>query len=72
MMRRLRVFEDDHIWVEERYQELLAQYPEQWIAVENKRVIANDPDLDSLIAKIPDPGHTCVELITHDQTEVIL
>ncbi len=72
MMRRLRVFMDDHVWVGEHRQELLDKYAEQWIAVENQQVIANDPDLESLIAKLPDPGHTCIELITRDQVEVVL
>jgi hypothetical protein len=68
----LRAFEADHVWVDTNRDVLLEQYSEQWIAVKNGQVIASDPDLDSLISKLPDPAHTCVEFLTRELMEVLL
>jgi thymidylate kinase len=70
--RELRAFEEDSDWIEEHYQELLAQYPEQWVAVQNKRVIASDPDLSALRARVPHPGNTNVEFITKEEVDFLL
>lgn len=70
--RRMHVWEADHLWVDEHYDELLARYPEQFIAVKNRRVTASDADLDALLEKVPDSPHTCIKLITRDKTEIVL
>jgi hypothetical protein len=69
---RMRVFEEDTVWVEEHYDELLAKYPEEWIAVDHKQVIAHDPDFFALIARVPTPGQTYHTFLTRDKVEVIL
>jgi ABC-type hemin transport system ATPase subunit len=52
------------VWIDEHHEELLAQYSGQWIAVEDGRVIASDPDPMALRAKLSEPTYTCVEFVT--------
>lgn len=68
----MRVFEDDTVWVDDHYRELLEKYPEQWIVVKNKTVIASDPDLDSLVARVPELPRLCREFITRERVEAFL
>jgi len=68
----LLAFESDHVWVSKNLKAILTQYREQWIAVKNRKVIASDRLLDSLLLKIPDPSHTCIEFMTRDPMETVL
>jgi len=68
----MRLFEEDTVWVDDHYQELLEKYPEQWIVVKNKTVIASDADLDSLVARVPELPFLCREFITRDREEAFL
>jgi len=70
--KELRAFADDHVWVSDYLESLLDKYAEQWIAVKNRRVIASDPDLMSLLGKLADPAHTCIEFVTREPLEMIL
>ncbi len=70
--RRFQTFLADSEWADEHYQELLAEYPEQWIAVWKKRVIASDSDLMALRAKVPDPPYTYHVFLTKQNGGVIL
>lgn len=38
------LFWEDSRWIEQHYSELVEKYPDQWIAVVNKRVIAHGKD----------------------------
>jgi len=69
---RFRRFCEDGGWIGDHYEELLAKYPEEWIAVENKRVIAHDPDHDSFLRKVPDPAHTCTWFITKEPVDTTI
>jgi hypothetical protein len=64
--------EADYIWVNENMDILLEKYLNQWIAVKNSQVIANDPNLDELVSNLSDPAHTCVEFITNEPIGMIL
>ena len=70
--KELLAFAQDHIWVNENRKSLLDKYAEQWIAVKNRQVIASDVDLMRLQEKIPDPAHTCIELVTREPLEMLL
>ncbi|MGA9350973.1 MAG: DUF5678 domain-containing protein [Anaerolineae bacterium] len=70
--KELHVFAEDHVWVSDQLESLLDKYGEQWIAVRNRRVIASDPDLMSLLGKLADPAHTCIEFVTREPLEIIL
>lgn len=64
IIRLLRAFEEAHVWIDEHHEELLAKFPEQWVAVEDGRVIASDPDPMALRAKLVRPADTAVHFIT--------
>jgi hypothetical protein len=65
-------FAEDHVWVSDQLESLLNEYAEQWIAVKNRRIIASDPDLMSLLGQLADPAHTCIEFVTREPLEMIL
>lgn len=69
---KLKSFEDDHIWVQQNWERLLKEFSDQWIAVEGGRVIAGDPELDGLLAKLSDPSHTCIEYVSREPLEMVL
>jgi hypothetical protein len=71
LTEELLIFEIDHTWISENLEMLLKQYPDQWIAVKNCRVIASEPELTDLLSKLPDPAHTCVEFITREPLEMV-
>jgi hypothetical protein len=68
----LSQFQADHIWIDQNREMLLAQYPEQWIAVRDNQVVASDPDFDGLLAKLTDPSGTAVEFLTREPIELVL
>ena len=72
LTRKLRGFEEDHAWVGDNWEVLLGEFSDQWIAVQRGRVIASDPDLDALLAQLPEPSHTCIEYVTREPLEMIL
>jgi len=71
-IEELRESAADHAWISQNMEDLLQKYKGQWIAVKKRRVIANDPDFDRLLARLEDPPHTCVEFITDEPLEMIL
>ena len=68
----LASFEADHVWAAENLEALIQQYADQWVAVKDRRVIACDPDLGALLAKLADPSQTCVEFVTREPMEMVL
>jgi len=72
LTEKLAAFGNDHLWIKNNFNSLLKKYENQWIAVKNGNVIANDPDLTSLKTKLPDPAHTCVEYVTQEPLEMVL
>jgi hypothetical protein len=69
---KLLEFEADYLWINDNLKDLLKQYTNQWIAVKNGKIIANDPDLDILISKLENPAYTCVEFITSEPLRMVL
>lgn len=71
-----RRFKDDIAFYDAQYDELLAQYPEQWIAIFGKTVVAAAPDPDDLIVAIKakgiPPEHTLIEHLTREEQLLIL
>ncbi len=70
--KKLHAFAQDRLWIYDHLEPLLNQYEDQWIAVQNKQVIASDPDFTALLKKLADPGYTCVEFITREPLEMII
>ena len=72
LTEELIAFSNDHLWIKNNFNSLLKKYSNQWIAVKNCKVIANDPDLTSLKTKLTDAAHTCVEYVTQEPLEMVL
>jgi len=70
--RILEQFADDHVWIARNREKLLEQYGEQWIAVENGKVIANDTDVHALRQKLAKPAFTCVEFLRRKPLEMLI
>jgi uncharacterized protein DUF5678 len=68
----IREFQADHQWIEQHRASLLSQYPDQWIAVKDRTVVASDSDLERLLAILADPAHTAVEFLGLEPIEMIL
>lgn len=72
ILKKLSDFMSSHEWLAANMNSLITRYPDQWIAVSGGDVVASDADLDSLLSKIEDPAHTCVEFITREPLEMVL
>jgi hypothetical protein len=70
--RILEQFADDHVWIARNREKLLEQYGEQWIAVENGQVIANDHHFESLQEKLANPAYTCIEFLSRKPLEFMI
>jgi len=68
----IQAFEEDCLWIQENYQNLLSLYEDQWIAVLDKQVIASDRDFKKLISKVPENPRTRFEFITRKPFEAII
>lgn len=56
--------------------QLLEQYPEQWVAIYNQRVVGAAKDIESLVKDLKEqglePGHVFVKYLTGDEPLLIL
>lgn len=72
----LEHFKRDTAYFEQHREELLEQYPEQWVAVFNQQVVGADPDFDRLLdglqARGIPVGQVPVELLTRKDELLIL
>lgn len=69
--RAIQAFWDHH------YDELLAQYPEQFVAVKDEKVVAADADLARLVYKLRDLNldprtDVAIEYISSESSKLIL
>ena len=72
----LQRFKRDTQYYEAHREELLTQYPEQWVAVFNQRVVGAAPDFEQLLAmlehsRIP-VDRTLIEYVTRKEELLIL
>lgn len=72
----LQRFKHDTAYYEAHHEELLARYPEQWVAIYNQQVVGAAPDyeplLDELQAKGFAVGEVLVEFLTrHDELLIL-
>ena len=56
MQKELERFRDDATYVDEHREELLQRYPESWIAVFERQVVADDLDPKRLLRKVQKQG----------------
>ncbi len=72
LKEKLDAFKADHLWVDENRERLLELYPEQWIAVKNKEIIAVSDDFESLVMNLPDAAHTCIKFLSREPIGTVL
>ena len=69
-------FHRDVMYVQDHYNDLLDQHPEQWIAVYDQTVVGVDADLERLIDRLRTQGippeHTVTEFLTREDVIWIL
>ena len=70
-------FKENWKFIEDNRDHLTEKYPDHWIAVHDKKVVAADPDPREFVAKMrkigpfPDPGKGVVELLISEETDWI-
>ncbi|MBC8230360.1 hypothetical protein H8E77_12505 [bacterium] len=72
LTKEILAFESDYIWVHENFDALVKKYAEQWIAVKEHQVIATAPEFLTLLDKLSDPAHICIEFVTQEPLEMVL
>lgn len=69
-------FQQDVDYYESCYEELLLQYPEQWVAILNQTVVGSDTDLDRLLSRLNSEGipieKALIEHVTAEEEVLIL
>jgi len=72
----LREFVSDMDWIDAKLDQLRKEYPNKYIAVSNRRIVASDSNLQSLLQKLKgknlNPGEIPVEFIAKDPPRLIL
>jgi hypothetical protein len=72
----LERFKQDTSYYEAHYQELLEEYPEQWVAIYDQQVVGVAKDLKRLVARLQrkgiPPGRAFVEYVTAKEDLLIL
>ncbi len=72
----LKRFKRDTKYYQDHQEELLEQYPEQWVGIFNEQVVGTAPDFDQLLddlqAKGIPVGKTLVEHLTRKDELLIL
>jgi hypothetical protein len=76
LQAELQRFKRDTQYYEAHREELLTQYPEQWIAVFNQQVVGAAPDFEQLLAMLEQSDvpveRTLIEHVTRKEELLIL
>jgi hypothetical protein len=76
LQAELQRFKRDTQYYEAHREELLTQYPEQWVAVFNQQVVGAAPDFEQLLAMLEQSGvpveRTLIEHVTRKEELLIL
>jgi hypothetical protein len=69
-------FHRDVAYYEAHHDELMARYPEKWIAIYDETVVDADPDIERLLDRLRQrcvpPERALVEHLTRDEDVLIL
>ena len=63
-----QLYDEDWDFLEAHYDELLEKYPEQWVAVVDKRLVGADPDLLTLLTRLKPMGLPKNRIVTEKVT----
>ena len=76
VQKELARFTADAIWVDDHREELLKQYPDQWIAVYNQQVVGSAAEIEELVEQLErdgfPPNHIFTEYLTDEEDILIL
>ena len=77
VVKELEAFEGDLKWIDKHYNALKNQYPDQWVAVFNKRVVGTHKNLKNVIRKLKESfpenyDQIAIEYISTKKIELIL
>jgi Family of unknown function (DUF5678) len=76
LQAELQRFKRDTQYYEAHREELLTQYPEQWVAVFNQQVVGAAPDFEQLLAMLEQNSipveRTLIEHVTRKEELLIL
>lgn len=69
-------FQRDVDYFESRYEQLLQEHPEQWVAIFNQAVVGTDTDFDALLETLDQAGipieKALIEHVTAEEDVLIL
>jgi hypothetical protein len=77
LVKELETFEGNLKWIDEHYDALKNKYPDQWVAVFNKKVVGNNKNLKKVIGKLKESfpqnyNRIATEYISTKKIELIL
>lgn len=77
LLQELKEFKRDSRWLEQHYDQLAAQYINQYVAVYQEKVIDHDRDLQALRNRLTQSypaaaDHIAIEYLTSQQFDMIL
>jgi len=67
--------EENMVWLQEHFQDLLTTYADRWVAVHEERVVASDTDHERLLSKLRSDANFnvyAVQLITAETIDLVL
>lgn len=71
----MKTAEENMVWLQEHFQDLLTTYADRWVAVHEGRVVASDTDRERLLSKLrSDPNFNvyAIQLVTAEPIDLIL
>ena len=77
LVKELKEFEEDFVWLNKHYDELKEKYPEEYVAVFGRRVIDHDPGLEELMKRLKekypeDSDKVAIKYVTKRRFEMVL
>ena len=77
LLQQLEGFELDMKWLSQHYDRLKEQYPDQYVAVLDHKVVDHDDSLKSLVARLDqkyqaNSGRIAIKYVTPKKIELIL
>ncbi len=63
VQEELKRFKRDTSYYEAHHQELLDQYPEQWVAIYEQRVVGTGPDFEELLGELKSKGFSVGQVL---------
>ena len=77
ILQRLKRSREDSVWLNRHYDRLKLRYPDEFVAVLKKKVVAHNRDLKKLMKRLEkeypkEAGHIALEFVSPQKVELIL